>query len=178
MKKADKSGGGGAPRLRGRFAMPSRVTPGVSAALLDEVVRLLESRAPAADVDDFIRVIFRRQEPGPIPVPTKVLAYIAEHWRGAKREAGPPRLTPEQKTLRALDLVDHVEQLTSKFRSAGAKAPQQKAFEELAALKKQQNGQSPSATTLERRYRAALEELRGWPDFLASHPRRSRRADN
>jgi hypothetical protein len=134
-----------------------RITLGLSDLMLREALRLLRSGAPTAEVDDFIRAIFRRQEPT-VSLPAELQAYIAQ-WRGMKPTIGRPRPTPEQKTLAAANMVESVERLTSEFRRDGANAPRQSAFEALALTQRR------SADVVNREYRAALKELRAWPDF-------------
>ena len=135
-----------------------------------EIRRLKSAKAckpPLASHDeiwDSIRSMLRRQD-----IPVEVLLFIDELQ--IKRSKNRPPLTIEQRTIAALERFDDIEQLTAEARNGGANDPQQRAFERAAAREKK------SKLTIERRYRADLEELRAWPDFAADHPRRARPAE-
>jgi hypothetical protein len=149
------------PTAKGERSLP-RTAPAeaqkISAFLWGEVARAIRRDANPIEINDWIETALSRPE-----IPNEVRRYIVNGINGIKRSPHRPKSTYEQRTMAAIELVERVERLTVEFGAAGAKQPQQAAFSKLA------NGKNKG--TIERKYRAALELLRAWPDFVEWHSR-------
>jgi hypothetical protein len=145
-------------RTEAKLESAKATTLPLSAFLWDEIVRLIRRpTSDPADITAFIQSTLHRQEQTPIPPEAQL--YLARLLAGEiKQSKGRPTSTLERRTIVASDFVERVERLV------GECGTQRSAFEKIAREDRL------LVESIERKYRKAIEELRAWPDFAASHP--------